>query len=778
MTHIFDSLGWALLHSLWQGGLAMLAVVMFRGLTKNTSPALRYNFQIICLFGCFAAFLVTFGLYQNGGSTAASTAQITTGDAVSQAASLFTKAPESLQLTSQNISISAAASAPLLGLLWCLGFAFMAARYLAAYMMTRKLRDTGLTEVSIKWQNRFRTLVLNTGVAENVRLYVSEHVSGPLTIGFIKPVVLVPAGFLMGLPREQVEAILLHELAHIRRYDYLVNLMQTAVKTVLFFHPAIHFISKKIDIDREQACDDLAVAQSRNPQALIRGLAALRLNLSSQGLAMAADGKRTDQDTPLMERLKRLVGSTEYQRRPEHLLMPLIATLLIGGIYLSTTTSANAHPEPTDAPQKTYEHAKADKENYRFETKRLNGRDVTVKITEDGRRWVLADGTWRDVDKNPSVLNRLPMAMPQPPLYKNGQINTKSFEAKMSQFEIDMEYFEAEMERYFEENNQLSEREQDRLERDAERLAERAERLAERNEERVEAAIERAEEQRERAEEQRERAAEQREHAAEQRQRRKEQNKRAEKMRAKANKQHANYNQLRETLYGYLVKDGFISSESEKVTFLNKSNDWVVNGVAIPNSKEDKYCKLFADMGIKKSTLKKIELTPGSTHVVNESKNGKQSTHMTFGEFNHENSKTHIHKTSAEVKASAPAFMWPTQSRHITTTYGQKGKLWDSYHHGVDFKGAVGERIYASADGTVEYAGTADKWGKRVMLKHASGYQTLYAHMNSIDVSRGQSVKAGDIIGSIGSTGQSTGPHLHFELRKDGQRLDPLPQIK
>ena len=505
MTHIFDSLGWALLHSFWQGGLAMLAVVMFRGLTKNTSPALRYNFQIICLFGCFAAFLVTFGLYQNGGSAAAFTAQITSGDAVSQAASIFTKAPEAVQLTSQNISISAAASAPLLGLLWCLGFAFMAARYLAAYLMTRKLRNTGLTEVSIQWQNRFRTLVLNTGVAETVRLYVSEHVSGPLTIGFIKPVVLVPAGFLIGLPREQVEAILLHELAHIRRYDYLVNLMQTAVKTVLFFHPAIHFISGKIDIDREQACDDLAVAQSRNPQALIRGLAALRLNLPSQGLAMSANGKRADTDTPLMERLKRLVGSTEYQRRPEHLLMPMIATLLIGGIYLSTTATANAHPEPKDAPQKTYEHAKADKENYRFETKRLNGRNVTVKITEDGRRWVLADSAWTDVDKNPSVLNRLPVTIPQPPqppqppLYKYGQINTKSFEAKMNQFEIDMEYFEADMERYFEENNQLSEREQDRIERDAERLAERAESQAERYEDRVEAAMERAEEQRERA---------------------------------------------------------------------------------------------------------------------------------------------------------------------------------------------------------------------------------------------------------------------------------------
>ena len=827
MTHIFDSLGWALLHSLWQGGLAMLAVIMFRGLTKNTSPALRYNFQILCLFGCFAAFLVTFGLYQSGQAAPNAVKQVTTTETVSQAVAVFTRAPESLQLTSQNISVSAAASAPLLGLLWCLGFAFMAARYFAAYMMTRKMRHTGLTEVSVSWQNRFRTLVLNTGVSENVRLYVSKHVSGPLTIGFIKPVVLVPAGFLMGLPRDQVEAILLHELAHIRRYDYLVNLMQTAVKTVLFFHPAIHFISGKIDIDREQACDDLAVAQSRNPQALIRGLAALRLNLPSQGLAMAADGKRASGDTPLMERLKRLVGSTEHQRRPEHLLMPMIATLLIGGIYLSTTATANAHPEPKAPAQKTYEYAKADKENYRFETKRLNGRNVTVKITEDGRRWVLADGAWTDVDKNPSVLNRLPAAMPQPPeppqppKYKNGSMDSKAFGKKMNQFEIDMEYFEADLERYFDENSHLSEREQDRLEREIERKADWSEREAERMEDRVEEAMERAEDQRERAleraedqreraeeqreraaeqnerrqeqllraEQQRERAAEQRERAAEQRERSKEQNKRAEKMRTKADKQHANYNQLRETLYGNLIKDGYISSASQKVTMRYVANSWTVNGRVIPESAEGKYCELFANMGVNKSTLMKVELTPGSTHIVNESKNGKQSQHMTFGEFKHTDktthnhqskhvhNDTHVHKTSAEVKTSKPAFTWPTKSRHITANYGQKGELWDSYHHGVDFKGNIGDPIFASAGGTVELAANQGKWGKRVTLQHANGYQTLYGHMNSLAVSGGQTVKAGDIIGGVGSTGQSTGPHLHFELRKNGRTVDPVPHM-
>lgn len=789
MTQIFDSLGWALLHSIWQGGLAMIAVIIFRSFSKNGSPSLRYNFQILCLFGCFAAFLVTFGLYQMSGGTLSALKTFSAVETASQAAALLMNAPDGLQVTSQSLSVSAAAYAPLLGVLWCLGFAFMATRYLAAYLLTQRLRRTGLNDVPVFWQNRFRILALNTGVTERVRLFISDHVSAPLTIGFIKPVVLVPASFLMGLPQDQVEAILLHELGHIRRYDYLVNLFQTAIKTVLFFHPAIHYISGKIDIDREQACDDLAVAQSKDPQALVLGLAALRLSMSGRGFALSADGG----DTPLMDRLKRLVGSVEHQRRPEHLLMPLVATLLIGGIYVSTTTVANAHPKPSP-----YEHAKADKQNYTFETKRLNGRYVTVKTTEDGRRWVLADGAWTDVDKSPEVLSRLPIAMPQPPQppaapkYKNGKMDSYAFEAKMDQFEIDMEYFEADIERYFEENNQLSEHEQDRLEHLAERQMDRAERDMERIEDQIEREIERAEDQQERA----------MERAEQQRERAKERQKRAEKVKYKTDQKHEKYNEMRETLYSYLVADGFIASRSVKATMRYVDDNWTVNEQIIPSSQEGKYCKLFANTGVKKSTITKVEIQPGSTHIVNESGSGtnKHTHKVTIGkhvhkdgkEYNHQsapstgypqvnpptpnpqpNPQPRIQKMKHNVTASAPRFVWPTVSPDISAQYGQTGQLWEKTHHGIDLKGNTGAPILASADGIVQRVGRESKWGNRIVLQHSGEFQTLYAHMNSLNVTPGQYVKAGDVIGGLGSTGQSTGPHLHFEIRKDGQRVNP-----
>ena len=848
LAHFLDSLGWAVIHSLWQGVVALIAVVMLRIALGGRLPALRHAAQFIALIACLGAFLWTLAIYigqpvniVEGGATPLTTRQT---DIPSLLTGLMTPFDPATMTAQTGLNISRIT--PILACFWALGFAILSLRYAFAFGRVQQLRSSGVSAPSAHWQKQFARLLRQSGLPQNVKLLISSNVSGPMTLGFFKPIVLVPMSFLSGLPADEVEAVLMHELAHIRRHDYALNLIQTAIKTILFFHPAIHIISRWADQDREQACDDLAVSQGRDPLALIRGLATLRLQ-SGPALTMAANGN--GKDTPLMTRLSRLAGHTPSKSlpkaRPEYIVMSVLSMLLIGSVYLGSSSSANAHPVPEE-----YEHAKADKQNYRFETKRLNGRNVTVKVTEDGRRWVLANGSWIDVDQSPDVIGRLPLAMPQPPepptpsTYKNGKFDSDSFDKKMNQFEVDLEYFEADMERYFDENKHLSERELERIEKEAERQVERAERDAARIEDRfeaekdrIEAEMERAEEereraeeraeqqreraeeqeeraaeQRERAEERRERAEEQRERAEEQRKRAKERAKRAEKDRLKADKQHTKYNELRETLYGYLINDGLISSRSEKASLRYVDNHWTVNGKAIPSQKEGKYCGVLSGLGAEKSSLTKVEITPGSTHIVNESKSGKQSQHITFGEFNHTDKTTHmqketkvhrgrhvhkngkvhdpvppvppvspqsyIHKTSTEFNVATPNFTWPTKSRHITAKYGQTGKLWENYHHGLDFKGNTGAPVFASADGTVELVTTEKNWGNRIILKHANGYQSLYGHMDSLAVSRGQYVKAGDIIGGVGSTGKSTGPHLHFEIRKNGQTIDPAPLLK
>lgn len=811
-AHFLDSLGWAVIHSLWQGIVALIAVVILRVALNGRLPALRHAGQFIALLACLAGFLWTFAAYLGqplniveGGATPLTPIQTDTPSLLS---GLMPPFDPSAIVTQSGFDPSRIT--PILACFWGLGFALLSLRYAFAFGQVQQLRTLGVSAPSADWQEKFARLLRQSGLPKNVKLLISSNVNGPMTLGLFKPIVLVPIGFLCGLPQDEVEAVLMHELAHIRRHDYALNLVQTAVKTVLFFHPAVHIIARWADQDREQACDDLAISQGRDPLALIRGLATLRLQ-SGPALTMTATGN--GENTPLMTRLTRLAGQTPSRARPEYIVMSVLSMLLIGSVYLGSSSSANAHPVPEE-----YEHAKAEKHNYTFQTKRLNGRNVTVKVTEDGRRWVLADGAWTDIDKNPEVIGRLPTAMPQPPEppapenYKNGEFDGHAFNKKMKQFEIDIEYFEADMERYFDENKHLSEREQERIERDIERQVERAEREAERmedrmeaEEDRIEAEMERAEEKRERIEEkaerQREQAAERRERAEEKPERARERAEQAEERKEKSDKRHAKYNDMRETLYGYLIKDGFISSRTEKATLHYVDDNWTVNGEVISSKKEGKYCSLFSNMNVKKSTLTKVEITPGSTHIVNESKSGKQSQHITFGEHKHENKSVHvhkgrhvhkdgkvhdpvppappvqpqsyIHKTSAKLNTVTSDFSWPTKSRHITAKYGQVGKLWDKSHKGLDFKGNIGAPVFASADGIVHIVTTEPKWGNRIVLKHSDGFQTLYGHMNNMTVSRGQYVKAGDVIGGVGNTGKSTGPHLHFEIRKNGQTVDP-----
>lgn len=95
------------------------------------------------------------------------------------------------------------------------------------------------------------------------------------------------------------------------------------------------------------------------------------------------------------------------------------------------------------------------------------------------------------------------------------------------------------------------------------------------------------------------------------------------------------------------------------------------------------------------------------------------------------------------------------------------------FHHGLDFRGNIGEPIRATADGKVILAGYQNGYGNVVKIQHGFGYQTLYGHMSAIDVKNGQTIKAGDVVGKLGNTGRSTGPHLHYEVRRNNDLLDP-----
>lgn len=160
-------------------------------------------------------------------------------------------------------------------------------------------------------ETKLRELARRMGIARVVELVESSAVTVPAVIGWLRPVILVPASALAGLSPQQLEAILAHELAHVRRHDYLVNLLQTVVETLLFYHPAVWWVSAQVRRERENCCDDLAVAVCGDRLGYARALANLEgLRSPSPRLALAADGGS------LVDRVRRLVGAPARSRRP------------------------------------------------------------------------------------------------------------------------------------------------------------------------------------------------------------------------------------------------------------------------------------------------------------------------------------------------------------------------------------------------------------------------------------------------------------------------------
>ncbi|NNE91973.1 MAG: M48 family metalloprotease, partial [Verrucomicrobiales bacterium] len=191
--------------------------------------------------------------------------------------------------------------------IWLCGVGFFGLRFFLDWRAMRRLQFSAHPLADAEWRQRIAGLSARIGITRGVRLLSSAAIRVPMVIGVLRPVVIVPPSLISGLSPTEVDAILLHELAHIRRHDFLVNLLQSVVETVFFFHPAIWWISNRIREEREHCCDDLATAACGDVGQYARALTALeetRLSSETGGLAVAADGRKRGS---LIGRIRRLV---------------------------------------------------------------------------------------------------------------------------------------------------------------------------------------------------------------------------------------------------------------------------------------------------------------------------------------------------------------------------------------------------------------------------------------------------------------------------------------
>jgi beta-lactamase regulating signal transducer with metallopeptidase domain len=358
---------WALLQFVWQGAAVGALTAMALAALRRSASDVRYvvasiglalmlTLPIVSGVQRFQALNADAGSAQTIASaptqsdtTAAAIGRVRerrvdAADKASAAAAASDHAPRIAWLDSLK-TVSFEPLLPVLMLAWLLGVATLSLRLLTGWLWVQRLRTHGVAPASDACRRMATRLSRRLHISRAVTLLESSLVDVPTVIGFMKPVVLLPASVLGGLSPHQVEAILAHELAHIRRHDYLVNLLQTLVETVLFYHPAVWWLSRRIRIERENCCDDLAVSLCGDPVAYAHALADLEALRSGPApdhhIVMAATGGS------LLQRVRRLLGApSSHTGRGPAWLAGSVALLMIGGIALG----ADGLHQDTSAP--------------------------------------------------------------------------------------------------------------------------------------------------------------------------------------------------------------------------------------------------------------------------------------------------------------------------------------------------------------------------------------------------------------------------------------------
>ena len=229
---------------------------------------------------------------------------------------------------------------------WALGASLCTARMLRDYLRLRRLQSSAAgSALPGVWQVRFDFLARRMRVSATARVVDSAALAAPAVIGWLKPVVLIPARALTGLSGAELELVLAHELAHIARADYAINLLQSALEALLFYHPAVWWVSQGIRTEREFCCDDAALARSSDGVVYARALATLEGWRNVQpALGLSTLGG------PLMIRIQRLIGIRPSARPVRGPLSALGALLVLG------CASAMAHdPAETSSADRVAE---------------------------------------------------------------------------------------------------------------------------------------------------------------------------------------------------------------------------------------------------------------------------------------------------------------------------------------------------------------------------------------------------------------------------------------
>jgi len=351
-----ERIGFAIMHSLWQcTAIAVLLAVVLVAL-RNRRTQVRYNVAVSALLLMVIATAVT--VFVAGGAQQVAPVVAAEMPAAQAPGQVITSgempvvvadaAPEAVPVPVVIVIDESAANAagirekieiagPYLALAWIIGVLILSVWHLGGWAQLRRLRRVMLKPVEDHVSEKLERLARSLAVTRTIEIVESALVTVPTVIGAFKPVVLLPASALTGLSTEQLEMILAHELAHIKRNDYLMNLIQTAIDILLFYHPAAWYVSRKIRGERENCCDDIAVRVTGDSLKYARALTTLEeIKATHRRLAVAANGGN------FFDRIARLVGKEDTRKTKPAWQTAVITMLVVFAAVLPLCFAMNA----------------------------------------------------------------------------------------------------------------------------------------------------------------------------------------------------------------------------------------------------------------------------------------------------------------------------------------------------------------------------------------------------------------------------------------------------
>jgi uncharacterized protein (TIGR03435 family) len=287
--------GWVLVHFVWQGTVIALAAALVLRTCRHQSASMRY----VLACGALVAMLVSVTITGALTSAAGPSREAANPNLVTVHQRMISTTDVLLPITIDDGPAAPARSTaarvdallPWIVSAWLAGVLLLLARVFAGWWRVRRLHRIARVSISSSWQAIGNRIASNLGIASMIHVVELPHVDVPLVVGCLRPIVVLPIAAMSQLNAAQVEAILAHELAHVRRHDYIVNLMQTLAETLLFYHPAVWWLSARIRDEREHCCDDVAVAVCGDAAGYAAALTELEAWRSgAPSLAAAATG--------------------------------------------------------------------------------------------------------------------------------------------------------------------------------------------------------------------------------------------------------------------------------------------------------------------------------------------------------------------------------------------------------------------------------------------------------------------------------------------------------